>query len=164
VIIQATPFLNVPDLKEALDRMTRILGFEVKFQVSGYAYLECGNAAIRVVEEPGRRPPPPGSARTAIYVDVTDVDAVYAELVPRLRTLPDEDVHPPRNQPWNQREFSVRLPDGNWIAYGQPREERAAPPDDRARARAAARGDADTDKADGANRPDDSDPDEGLED
>lgn len=119
-IQQVTPFLHVPDLAEALDRLTRVLGFEIKFSVSGYAYLVCGNAALRVLEEPGRRPPAQGAARTTVYIDVREVDTLYAELLPRLSTLPEGDVHAPIDQPWNQREFLVRLPDGHWLAYGQP--------------------------------------------
>lgn len=123
-IFQATPFLHVPDLTAAIDRLTRVLGFEVKSQVPGYAYLECGTIALRVVEEPGRVIPPAVAARTSIYVDVTDVDALYADMRPLLKTLPEGDVHAPIRQPWNQREFQVRLPDGNWITYGQKVENR----------------------------------------
>src|SRR5262245_24813362 len=116
-ILQATPFLNVPDMKVALDRMTRVLRFEVTFQVSGYAYLECGKVAIRILEEPGTRLPL--TPRITVYIDVSDIDTLYRDLLPALKTLPAEDVHPPCNQPWKQREFHVRLPDGNWLAYGQ---------------------------------------------
>ena len=125
-IRQVTPLLHVSDLAEAIDRLTRVLRFEVKSRVSGYAYLECENAGIRLVEERGLPKPAPGAAKTTIYIDVLDVDAVFTELKPLLRTLPTGDVHPPINQPWNQREFLVRLPDGNWLAYGQavaPRDE-----------------------------------------
>ena len=117
-ILQTTPFLHVPDLAQALDRLTRVLGFEVKFSSSGYAYLQCGNAALRLLEEPGRKPPAQGAARMTVYIDVGDVDALYAELLPRLSTLPAGDFHAPIDQPWNQREFHVRLPDGHWLAYG----------------------------------------------
>lgn len=54
-----------------------------------------------------------------VYVDMNDIDGLYASLKPRLDTLPAGDVDPPRDKPWKQREFMVRLPDGDWIAFGQ---------------------------------------------
>jgi hypothetical protein len=36
-----------------------------------------------------------------------------------LATLPKGDVEPPTDQPWKQRELQVRLPDGQWLAFGQ---------------------------------------------
>jgi hypothetical protein len=111
-------------LARALDLLTRVLRFEVKFATSGYAYLECEDAALRVLEEPGRRPPHDGAARMTVYIGVRDVDALYAELLPQLSTLPAGDVHAPIDQPWGQREFHVRLPDGHWLGYGQETEGR----------------------------------------
>lgn len=120
-IHQVTPFLHVPDLAAALDFLTRVLRFEVKFQQPGYAYLEWGPAALRVLEEPGRLRAVPGrDARMTVYVDVQDVDALHAELRPRLDTLPPGDVHGPHDKPYGQRELHVRLPDGHWISFGQP--------------------------------------------
>ena len=128
-ILQITPFLHVPDLAKALDLLTRVLRFEVKYREANYAYLENGEAAIRMLEEPGRAEPARGQARMTVYIDVRDVDALYAELLTGLRTLPQGDVHAPIDQTWNQREFHVRLPDGHWMAFGQPiRSGTAAPP------------------------------------
>lgn len=115
---QITPFLHVPDLPKALHLFTEILGFEVRFRVLDYAYLEWESAALRVLEERGRELPGPGEPRMTVYLDVPDVDALWARLRPGLATLPPGDVMPPRNQPWNQREFHVRLPDGHWLAFG----------------------------------------------
>lgn len=115
---QITPFLHVPDLDQALHLLTEVLRFEVKFRAPDYAYLEWESAALRVLEERGRKLPGPGEPRMTVYLDVPDVDALYASLRPGLDTLLLEDVMPPRNQPWNQREFHVRLPDGHWLAFG----------------------------------------------
>ena len=119
-IQEITPFLHVPNLSQALDLFTRVLRFEVRFSMSNYAYLECGEAAVRILEEPGRVAPMQGESRMTVYIDVRDVDALYAELLPELRTLQDGDVQAPMDQSWGQREFHVRLPDGHWLAYGQP--------------------------------------------
>ena len=115
---QITPFLHVPDLAKALHLLTEILDFEVKFRVPDYAYLEWECTALRLLEERGRKLPGPGEPRMTVYLDVPDLDALWARLRPGLATLPTEDVMPPRNQPWNQREFHVRLPDGHWLAFG----------------------------------------------
>lgn len=119
-LYQITPFLHVPNLEGALDRLTRILRFEVKFRMTDYAYLEWGPAGLRVLEERGRAPLAPGHARMIVYVDVADVDALYEALRPGLLTLPPGDFEPPKDMSWDQRELHVRLPDGHWIAFGQP--------------------------------------------
>ena len=53
------------------------------------------------------------------HIDVRDVDALHAELKPRLDTLPAGDVHGPADKPCRQRELLVRAPHGNLIAFGQ---------------------------------------------
>jgi len=51
---------------------------------------------------------------------VRDVDALYAELKPKLDTLPKSDVHGPANKEYGQRELLILAPDGNILAFGQP--------------------------------------------
>jgi len=120
-LLQITPFLHVPNLAQALDLFTRVLRFEVKFRVANYAYLEREGAAIRILEETERElPSARDKTRMTVYVDASDVDALYAELLPELKTLPIGDVQAPVDQHWDQREFYVRLPDGQWLAFGQP--------------------------------------------
>jgi catechol 2,3-dioxygenase-like lactoylglutathione lyase family enzyme len=118
-IRQVTPFLHVPDLERALDMLTRVLRFEIKYREPGYAYLEWGDAALRLLEERDRATLPPDGARMTVYLDVEDVDDLYRELLPQLATLPAGDFHAPHDQPWRQREVHVRLPDGHWLAFGQ---------------------------------------------
>lgn len=116
---QITPFLHVPDLEQAIRLLTG-LAFEVVYRESGYAYLEFGGAGLRMLEEPGRRPCPDGKARMTVYVDVPDVDELYARLRPHIASLPSADVEPPLDKSWRQREFQIRLPDGDWLTFGQP--------------------------------------------
>ena len=75
---------------------------------------------FRILEQKGADGAPPGNRRFAYYIDVHDVDALYAELKPKLDTLPKGDVFGPVNQPYHQRELLVLAPDGNLIAFGQP--------------------------------------------
>lgn len=47
------------------------------------------------------------------------MDALYAELKPKLDPLPGGDAHGPADRPYRQREPLVLAPDGNLIAFGQ---------------------------------------------
>jgi catechol 2,3-dioxygenase-like lactoylglutathione lyase family enzyme len=119
-IVHVTPFLLVPDLDAALDFFKRVLGFTVPFQMENYAYLSLDAAGLRLLAERTATPVTREHARTTVYIDVHDVDALYAELQARLATLPAEDVQPPANQDYGMRELSVRMPDGHWLTFGQP--------------------------------------------
>jgi catechol 2,3-dioxygenase-like lactoylglutathione lyase family enzyme len=118
--IQITPFMHVPDIEAALAFFQDVLGFETPFRMGGYAYVEREGAGIRILQNGGDEGAPPGNRRFAYYyIDVRDVDALYAELKPRLDTLPPADVHGPADKPYDQRELLVLAPDGNLIAFGQ---------------------------------------------
>ena len=118
-VIQITPFMHVPDIDAAIAFFEEILGFETLFRMSDYAYIEREGAGIRMLENRGDDGAPPGNRRFAYYLDVRDVDALYAELKPKLDTLPPADVHGPADKHYNQRELLVLAPDGNLIAFGQ---------------------------------------------
>ena len=124
---QITPFLHVPNLERALVLFTGTLKFEVLYRERDHAYLEFAGAGLRILEEPTRQLVPDGKARMTVYVDVLDVDALYTELQPRLALLPSADVELPRDKSWKQREFQVRLPDGDWLTFGQPVRDSARP-------------------------------------
>lgn len=63
--------------------------------------------------------PPRGEGRYTSYIDVEDVDELYAELKPKLDLLPAGQVQPPFDQDYGQREFTVIGPDGDIIAFGE---------------------------------------------
>ena len=117
--IQVTPFMHVTDIEKALAFFTGILGFEALLRVSNYAYIHRETVGFRLLEQKGPDGAPPGNRRFAYYIDVRDVDGLYAELKPKLDTLPKGDVYGPVNQPYGQRELLVLAPDGNLIAFGQ---------------------------------------------
>jgi catechol 2,3-dioxygenase-like lactoylglutathione lyase family enzyme len=119
-IHQVTPMLHVPNLTEARHFFETILGFTVSFSMEGYFYCERMAAAIRVVEEPTRKPVEQHNARITVYIDCSDVDSLYEELRNGLATLPADYLNPPKNYHWQQREFHVQMPDGNVMAFGQP--------------------------------------------
>lgn len=118
--IRITPFMHVPDLELAVTFFTDILGFKRwPLPYGDYAYVYRETAAFRLLQNHGDDGAPPGNRRFAYYIDVKDVDALYAELKPRLDTLPPVDVHGPADKPYGQRELLVLAPDGNLIAFGQ---------------------------------------------
>jgi len=117
--IQVTPFMTVSDLDSAVRFFTEILGFEVLLRYPDYAYVEREEVGFRILERRGPEGPPPGNRRFAYYIDVHDVDLLYAELKPKLDSLPKEDVYGPVNQSYGQRELLVLAPDGNLLAFGQ---------------------------------------------
>jgi catechol 2,3-dioxygenase-like lactoylglutathione lyase family enzyme len=114
---QVTPFLHVPDLQKALDFFTDILGFTVPFRQDGYAYIHRETVGFRLLEAEETQAAA-GRRRFAYYIDVRDVDALYAELKAKLDTLPPGDVHGPADKPYGQRELLVLAPDGELIVFG----------------------------------------------
>jgi catechol 2,3-dioxygenase-like lactoylglutathione lyase family enzyme len=116
--IQVTPFMHVPDIDAALAFFNDILGFKTVYREGTYAYVERETAAFRLLQNHGDDGAPPGNRRFSYYIDVRDVDALYAELKPKLDTLPAKDVHGPADKPYKQRELLVLAPDGNLIAFG----------------------------------------------
>jgi catechol 2,3-dioxygenase-like lactoylglutathione lyase family enzyme len=122
--IQVTPCLHVSNLERAVAFFTDILGFEALVHARDYAYLHRETVGIRILEREGPNGAPdgapPGNRRFTSYIDVRDVDGLYAELKPKLDTLPPGDVYGPVDQHYGQREFFVLAPDGNLIAFGQP--------------------------------------------
>ena len=117
--LQVTPFMHVENLDKAVTFFTEILGFMLGFRADNYAYLRREAVAFRLLESCGSEGAPPGNRRYAYYIDVRDVDALHAELKPKLDTLPAGDVAGPLDQPYEQRELTVLAPDGNLIAFGQ---------------------------------------------
>jgi catechol 2,3-dioxygenase-like lactoylglutathione lyase family enzyme len=117
--IQITPFMHVEDLAKALIFFNDVLGFETQFRARDYAYIHRETAGMRILEQKGAAAAPPGTRRFAYYIDVRDVDQLYAQLKPKLDTLPTRDVYGPVNQPYGQRELLVLAPDGNLIVFGQ---------------------------------------------
>lgn len=117
-IYQITPFLHVPNMQEALAFFCNVLTFELKFSESDYAYVELQGCGVRLLEEPRRKLTADGKARVTVYIDVADIDALHARLSRALATLPPARVEPLMDKPYRQREFQVRMPDGDWMTFG----------------------------------------------
>lgn len=113
-----TPFLHVPAFDAAL-QFFRLLGFEPAFSQPGYAYLEREGFGIRILEsraEDDSMFSPHGGF--SVYIDVADVDAEVARLRPALEAAGIKTVGPV-HQRYHQREFMIRMPDGNVLTFGE---------------------------------------------
>jgi catechol 2,3-dioxygenase-like lactoylglutathione lyase family enzyme len=124
--IRVTPVMHVDDIDRAVAFFTDILGFTAHLSFENYAYVQRETASFRIMRNQGSDGAPPGNRRFAYYIDVDDVDALYAELKPKLDTLPARDVHGPADKSYGQRELLVLAPDGNLIAFGHSIAERPA--------------------------------------
>lgn len=113
-----TPFLRVPDIDAAVKFFVGTLGFKISFYTDGYAFVFRDDVAFRMVEDEAM--PAKGNGRYTSYIDADDVDALYAELKPKLSALPAGHVSPPCDQPYGQRDMAVIGPDGDLIAFGSP--------------------------------------------
>jgi catechol 2,3-dioxygenase-like lactoylglutathione lyase family enzyme len=100
--------MMVRDINRAASFFIDILGFETLVRYPDYAYVHRETAGFRIWEQTGKDAAPPGTRRFAYYIDVRNVDRLYAELKPKLDTLPKGDVHGLANKP-----------DGNLLAFGQ---------------------------------------------
>lgn len=116
-LIQVSPFLGVAQLDRAIAFYGDTLGFECFVANGGYAYLERERVALRLLELDDGALNPPGCSHA--YIDVRDVGAEYARIAAALALLPPGRHGEPKDQPYGQREFWVRDPDGNLLTFGQ---------------------------------------------
>ncbi|MEM9434109.1 MAG: VOC family protein [Pseudomonadota bacterium] len=104
---QITPFIMCSDLQTEIAFFRDYLGFEVGFESTDpdYAFMHRDRAAVRLLVSSHDLSDP--AREQMVYIDVDDVDALWAELGPRLSELPEGRVRAPFNQFYNQREFHV---------------------------------------------------------
>ena len=82
--------MHVDDVAAAVRFFTDVLGFQACIHVHDYAYVQREVVGIRITnasQSEGERVPP-GNRRFMYYIDVEDVDGLYAELKPKLDMLP----------------------------------------------------------------------------
>ncbi len=95
--VQTTGFMHVPLAKfeEAVTFFRDLLGFTEFIHAGNYAYLEREGCGIRIWGRESEADAPKGKRNFRYYYDVRNVDALYAELKPKLDKLPHGDVHGP---------------------------------------------------------------------
>ena len=118
-LLQVTPFLHVPDVDEAVRFFTEALGFQAQFHVHDYAYVHRETVGFRLMLVDPKYPREPLYGGFTYYIDVRDVDAVLAEIEPKLKAWPGMTIQGPVNQSYGQREIMLKAPDGRLLVYGQ---------------------------------------------
>jgi catechol 2,3-dioxygenase-like lactoylglutathione lyase family enzyme len=119
--LQVTPFLNFKDVPGAVRFFVEVLGFRAVVHSADFAYVEREAVAVRI----GKASAGPEERKEAgpraflLYIDVRDVDAVVAEVRPRLLAVGMAGGTGPKDQSWGQREFWVPLPEGGLLLFGQ---------------------------------------------
>lgn len=118
--IQTTPFMHVPleRFEAAVEFFRDLLGFTEYVHAQDYAYLEREGCGIRIWGRKDASDAPCGNRNFRYYFDVRDVDALYAELKPKLDNLPPGNVHGPADKHYGQRELLILAPDGDLVCFG----------------------------------------------
>ena len=126
--VQTTGFMHVPlaEFESAVAFFRELLGFTEYLHVRDYAYLEREGCGIRIWGRENAPDAPKGTRNFRYYFDVRDVDALYAELKPKLDKLPHGDVHGPADKHYGQRELLILAPDGDLVCFGQQIVKRAS--------------------------------------
>jgi catechol 2,3-dioxygenase-like lactoylglutathione lyase family enzyme len=118
---QITPFLHCTDLDAEIAFFRDVLGFEVTHQSTDpdYAFMRRDQVALRLINAGADVAMVNGDAPHMVYIDVEDIDALYAELKPALDRLPEGRVWPLQDRVYGQREFHVRDEGPYLIMFGQ---------------------------------------------
>ncbi|WP_294224676.1 VOC family protein [uncultured Shimia sp.] len=114
---QITPFVPCSNLARQIAFYRDRLGFEVGFMADNYAFLRRSSVAVRLIELGGPEDMP--GKETSFYIDVTGIDALFADMHEALIGLPNGRVREPFDQPYGQREFHVLDDDGNLVFFGE---------------------------------------------
>jgi uncharacterized glyoxalase superfamily protein PhnB len=109
--------LAVPDLDAAAAYFRDVLGFSRDWRDGdNWETLSRGGARVMLGGCPDALPPAElGDHSYFAYIDVDDVDALYAEIAPRGAIV----RLAPADKPWGRREMAVATPDGHRIMFGQ---------------------------------------------
>jgi len=89
--IRITPFMHVEDVDRAVRFFVEVLGFKAWIHVRDYAYVQRETAGVRILQasqSPGEEQRL-GNRAFRYYIDVEDVDELYAELKPKIDELWD---------------------------------------------------------------------------
>ncbi|MBY8975134.1 VOC family protein [Rhodobacteraceae bacterium NNCM2] len=116
---QITPFVPCTSVERQIEFYTQTLGFTLGYHADNYAYLSREGVAIRLIgEEDGVDLSVP-ERENSFYIDVEEIDALYASMEPALSKLPEGRVRAPFDQLYGQREFHVIDEDCTLIFFGE---------------------------------------------
>lgn len=109
--------LAVRNLRTATDFYLNILGFRRDFgdESDGWSWISRDNVRVALGECPDAVPATElGDHSYVAYINVDDIDGLYAELVSRGAPI----RIPPETKPWGMREFGLQTPDGHRMTFG----------------------------------------------
>ncbi len=109
--------LAVRNLRTATDFFMNTLGFQRDFgdESDGWSWLSRENFRVGLGECPDVVPASElGDHSYVAYINVDDIDSLYAELVSRGASIGAS----PEAKPWGMREFALRTPDGHRMTFG----------------------------------------------
>jgi len=110
----AAPVFVVEDVKRSVEHYRKVLGFRTEFEYgnpTSYAGVERDNLLIHLQAARESKWKP---GQSAVYVFVTDVDALYRE----LKSSGARIVNGPKDYPYGMRDFDVQDLDGNSLCFG----------------------------------------------
>jgi uncharacterized glyoxalase superfamily protein PhnB len=120
------PVFLVDDVAQTVDFYAQVLGFEVNFlydEPPTYASVSRDDAVINFSKSnpPGRRNGMAAAGEgngTDVYIVVSDIDDIYAELKDKVNVLLEPDSYD-----YGMREFKIEDPNGYHLLFGQEVEE-----------------------------------------
>ncbi|MEM1315945.1 MAG: VOC family protein [Pseudomonadota bacterium] len=116
----AATIIGVADAAASSRFYVDVLGFELRAGGGpDYALLARDEAAVILTGGADAEALRATSRNVSVYVWAADLDALWAELEPRLAALPEGRVRPPFNQDYGMREFHVKDDDGALIFFGE---------------------------------------------
>ncbi|MCC1492597.1 VOC family protein [Cognatishimia sp. F0-27] len=118
-LTQITPFVPCSDLARQIGFYRDVLGFTVGFEAEGYAFLRRDAVAVRLVQVDDSVDLGHPERQGAFYIDVVEIDRLYAGMESRLAGLAPGRVRAPFDQPYGQREFHVKDEDATLIFFGE---------------------------------------------
>ena len=107
------PLIQVSDMAKSIAFYEEYLGFKTLYSDAGFAHLRRDSVSIKLQLVPDH------VGELTCYIDVEDIDAVYAELKDKLETLPPGRFRAPFNQDYGMREFHVIDLDHLLIFFGE---------------------------------------------
>ncbi len=112
-IVAAVPKLPANDIGTTIEWFVTRLGFTEVFRYDGYASVERDGAELHLFQ----MAIDPKKTDFMVYLRVTGIDALYAEMQPRGVIHPNGALG---EKPWGMREFSVLDPNGTLLTFGEP--------------------------------------------
>ena len=115
------PILVYEDVAEAIDWLTRTLGFRERLRaghggVISHAQLSLGDGAVMVGRQGGPFKRPQGEPVThVVHVSVADVNEHHE----RASQLGVKIIRPPADLPFGERQYTLEDPGGHWWVISQ---------------------------------------------